>query len=82
VKTKIWVAAVMISGGVAMMFAATKANDPCAEKYKSCTDSCGITESQSLRRGVDRLQAENAYKRCVSACDKANPECAGNAKKP
>ena len=71
----------MISGCAMMMFAATKA-DPCAEKYKSCTDSCTNTESQSLRRGVDRLQAENAYKRCMSACDKANPECAGNAKKP
>ena len=71
----------MISGCAMMMFAATKV-DPCAEKYKSCTDSCTNTESQSLRRGVDRLQAENAYKRCMSACDKANPECAGNAKKP
>ena len=71
----------MFSGGVMMMFAATK-SDPCAEKYKSCTDSCATTQSQSLRRGVDRLQAENAYKRCISACDKANPDCAGNAKKP
>ena len=80
-KTKMSVAALIMSAGVMMMFAATKA-DPCAEKYKSCTDSCRNTESQSLRRGVDRLQAENAFKRCMSACDKANPECAGNAKKP
>jgi hypothetical protein len=65
-----------------MMFAATKTSDPCAEKYKSCTDSCAVTQSRSLLRGVDRLQAENAYNRCVKACDKANPDCAGNAKKP
>jgi hypothetical protein len=71
----------MISGSVVMMFAATK-TDPCAEKYKSCTDSCAITESQSQRRGVDRLQVENAYKRCVSACDKAKAACDPNAKKP
>ena len=80
-KTKICVATLMISGSVVMMFAAAKA-DPCAEKYKSCTDACGVTESQSLRRGVDRLQVENAYKRCLSACDKANPDCADKAKKP
>jgi len=70
-----------MSGCVMMMFAATKA-DPCAEKYKSCTDSCANDQSKSLLRGVDRLQAENAFKRCVSACDKANPDCAGKAKKP
>jgi hypothetical protein len=64
-----------------MIFAATKA-DPCAEKYKSCTDSCAIVQSQSLRRGVDRLDAENAYKRCVSGCDKAKADCGGNPKKP
>ena len=80
VKTKICLAALMLSGGVMIMFAATKA-DPCAEKYKSCTDSCAIAESQAQRRGVDRLDAENAFKRCVSACDKAKANCDPNAKK-
>jgi hypothetical protein len=64
-----------------MMFAATKA-DPCAEKYKSCTDSCSVVRSQSERRGVDRLQAENAYNRCVKACDKTKADCDAKAKKP
>jgi hypothetical protein len=64
-----------------MMFAATKA-EPCAEKYKSCTQECSIVQSQSDRRGVDRLKTENAYKRCIAACDKANPDCAGKATKP
>ena len=63
------------------MFAATTA-DPCAEKHKSCSDSCATTQSQALRRGVDRLQAENAYNRCVKACDKAKADCDGKAKKP
>ena len=71
----------MLSGCVMMMFAATKP-DPCTEKYKSCSDSCANTQSQALRRGVDRLDAENAYKRCMNACDKANPDCAAKAKKP
>jgi len=64
-----------------MIFAATPA-DPCAEKQKSCTESCANVESQSLRRGVDRLQVENAYKRCVKACDKAKADCDAKAKKP
>jgi hypothetical protein len=81
VKKKISVVALITSGCVMMMFAATKA-DPCTEKQKSCTNSCGITQSQSLRRGVDRLDAENAYKQCVQACDKAKTECDGKAKKP
>ena len=75
------VAALMMSGCVMMGFAATK-SDPCAEKYKSCTDSCSITQSQSLRRGVDRGEAENAYNRCVKACEKAKADCDPKAKKP
>jgi hypothetical protein len=70
-----------MSGCVAMMFAAPKA-DPCAEKYKSCTDSCGVVQSQSLRRGVDSLQAENAFKTCVKNCDKTKADCDGKPKKP
>ncbi|HSV61846.1 MAG TPA: hypothetical protein VLH83_00760 [Chthoniobacterales bacterium] len=84
-KTKLSVAALIMSGGVMMMFAATKADpkaDPCAEKYKSCTDSCSIVQGQSLARGVDRLRAENAYNRCVKACEKAKTDCDGKAKKP
>lgn len=80
-KKKISVAALLVSGGVMMMFAGTPA-DPCADKHKSCTDSCGITQSQSLRRGIDRLQAENAYNRCVKACDKTKADCDAKAKKP
>lgn len=80
-KTKITVAALILGGCAMMMFAATKA-DPCTEKHKSCTDTCGITQSQSLRRGVDRLQAENAFKKCVAACDKAKADCDGKAPKP
>lgn len=80
-KKKISAVALGLSGCVMMVFAATTA-DPCAEKYKSCTDSCSITQSQSLRRGVDRLQAENAYKRCVKECDKKKADCDGKAKKP
>jgi len=81
VKKKISVAALIMSGCVMMMFAATKA-DPCTEKQKSCADSCAIAQSQSLRRGVDRLDAENAYKQCVKICDKAKADCDGKAKKP
>lgn len=81
-KKKISLAALLVSGGVLMMFAAAPA-DPCADKHKSCTDACGITQSQSLRRGVDRLQAENAFNRCVKACDKSKADCEAKApKKP
>ena len=51
-KKKISVAALIMSGCVMMVFAATKA-DPCTEKHKSCSDSCAITQSQALLRGVD-----------------------------
>ena len=64
-----------------MMFAATTA-DPCTEKHKACTESCANTQSQSLRRGVDRLRAENASNRCVKDCAKAKEECDGKATKP
>jgi hypothetical protein len=64
-----------------MVFAATTA-DPCTEKHKSCTNSCAITQSQALRRGVDRLDAENAFKQCVQGCDKAKADCDPKAKKP
>ena len=71
-----------MSGCVMMMFAAAPA-DPCADKHKSCTDSCAITQSQMLGRQVDRLQAENAFKRCVKACDKTKADCEAKApKKP
>lgn len=80
-KKQISVAVLLVSGGVMMMFAAAPA-DPCADKHKSCTDSCAITQSQSLRRGVDRLQAENAFNRCVKACDKTKTDCEAKAKKP
>jgi len=70
-----------MSGCGMMMFAATTA-DPCTEKHKACSDSCAIEQSRSLRRGVDRLQAENAYKRCVTSCDKAKADCEGKPKKP
>lgn len=70
-----------MSGCVMMMFAAAPA-DPCAEKHKGCTDACAITQSQSQRRGVDRLQAENAFNRCVKDCDKAKADCEAKAKKP
>jgi hypothetical protein len=81
VKTKISAVMLIMSGCVVMIFAATTA-DPCTEKHKGCTDSCAIVQSQSLRRGVDRLQAENAYNRCVKACDKAKADCDAKAKKP
>lgn len=64
-----------------MVLAATTA-DPCTEKHKSCTDSCANVQSQSLRRGVDRLEVENAYNRCVKACDKAKTDCDAKTKKP
>jgi hypothetical protein len=70
-----------MSGGIMVMFAATKA-DPCAEKYKSCTDSCGFAQSRSLLRGIDRLQAENTFKTCMKDCDKAKADCDAKAKKP
>jgi hypothetical protein len=81
VKTKICAAALIMSGGVMMVFAATKA-DPCAEKYKSCADSCANVQSQCKARGADPQQCENAYKMCVRDCDKAKGDCAGKAKKP
>jgi hypothetical protein len=81
VKKQISVAALIMSGCVMMVFAATTA-DPCTEKHKACTDSCAISQSQSLRRGVDRLDAENAYKQCVKSCDKAKADCDPKAKKP
>lgn len=80
-KRKMGVAALIMSGCGMMLFAATTA-DPCAEKYKSCTDSCAITQSQAQRRGVDRLEAENAFNKCVKACDKAKAECGGKTAKP
>ena len=80
-KRKMSVAALILSGCGIMVFAATKA-DPCAEKYKSCTDSCSVVRSQSERRGVDRLQAENAYNRCMKACEKTKADCGGNTTKP
>jgi hypothetical protein len=80
VKKKISVAALIMSGCGMMVFAATTA-DPCTEKHKSCTESCLNTQSQSLARGVDRLQAENAYKRCVKDCDKKKADCDGKPKK-
>ena len=80
-KTKIFAAMLTMSGCIMMTFAAPTA-DPCTEKQKSCTDSCATVQSQSLRRGVDRLQAENAYNRCVKACDKARADCEAKAKKP
>lgn len=64
-----------------MILAATPA-DPCLEKHKGCADSCAITQSQCIRRGVDRLQCENAYKQCVKDCDKAKADCDAKAKKP
>jgi hypothetical protein len=70
-----------MSGCVMMVFAATTA-DPCTEKHKGCTDSCANAQSQSLRRGVDRLEAENSFKQCVKACDKKKADCDGKAKKP
>jgi hypothetical protein len=81
VKKQISVAVLLVGAGVMMMCAATPA-DPCAEKHKGCTDACGITQSQSLRRGVDRLQAENAFNRCVKACDKTKADCDPKVKKP
>ena len=80
-KKKISVAALMMSGCAMMMFAAAPA-DPCTDKHKSCTDSCAIHQSQSLRRGVDRLQAENEFKQCVKACDKAKADCDAKTTKP
>ena len=75
------VAALMMSGCVMMVFAATK-SDPCAEKYKTCSDSCAHTQSQSQLRGVDRLKAENDYKQCMKGCEKAKADCDPKAKKP
>ena len=80
VKTKISAVMLIMSGCVMMIFAATTA-DPCTEKHKACADSCATVQSQSLRRGVDRLQAENAYNRCVKACDNAKADCDAKAKK-
>ena len=80
VKTKIGAAVLIMSGCGMMMFAAKP--DPCTEKHKSCADSCAITQSQSLRRQVDRLDAENAYKQCAKNCDKAKADCDAKAKKP
>lgn len=81
-KKKISVAALIMSGCVMMLFAAAPA-DPCADKHKACTDSCAITQSQALGRQVDRLRAENAFKRCVKACDTTKAECEAKApKKP
>ena len=81
VKRKISVAALVLSGSAMMMFAATK-TDSCAEKHKSCSESCANAQSQSMRRGVDHQQAENTFKQCVKACDKAKADCDAKAKKP
>ena len=73
----------LVMSGCVVMLAAEPKTDPCADKHKSCTDSCSLTQSQSLRRGVDRLQAENAFNRCVKACDKTKADCEAKApKKP
>ncbi|HEV2804540.1 MAG TPA: hypothetical protein VGW57_06360 [Chthoniobacterales bacterium] len=81
-KTKLCVAAALLMSGCGMMMFAATTADPCAEKYKSCTDSCANAQSQSFRRGVDRGEAENAFKRCVQACDKKKADCDPKAKKP
>ncbi|MEY2528531.1 MAG: hypothetical protein QOJ05_621 [Verrucomicrobiota bacterium] len=67
-----------MSGCVMIMFAAAPA-DPCAEKHKSCTDSCSIAQGQALRRGIDRGQAEGDYNQCVKACDKTKADCGPKA---
>ena len=64
-----------------MVFAATKA-DPCAEKHKSCSDSCANVKAQCKARGADPDRCENSYKVCLQDCDKAKGDCEGKAKKP
>jgi hypothetical protein len=80
VKTKLCAAALGMSGCVMMMFAAK--DDPCAEKYKTCTDSCMNAKAQARARQVDEAQYENAYKMCVQDCDKKKEDCGGKPKKP
>jgi len=64
-----------------MMFAAKV--ETCAEKHKTCTDSCENTKSQARARQVDQAQYENAYKMCVKDCEKKKDECEGSKpKKP
>jgi hypothetical protein len=62
-----------------MVFAAKV--EPCAEKYKTCTDSCEHVKSQCKARGAQPDQCENAYKMCLQDCDKAQKDCDAKAKK-
>lgn len=68
-----------MSGCVMMVFAAKV--EPCAEKHKSCTESCGNVKAQCKARGSDPDRCENAYKMCLQDCDKAKTDCEGKAKK-
>jgi hypothetical protein len=79
VKTKICAAALIMSGCVMMVFAAK--DDPCTEKYNSCTDSCVHVQAGCKARGAEPTQCENAYKMCLQDCDKAKKACDAKAKK-
>ena len=78
-KTKICAAALIMSGCVMMVFAAKV--ETCAEKYKSCTDSCMNAKSQCRARGAQPDQCEKTYKMCLQDCDKAKKACDDKAKK-
>ena len=80
VKRKISAVMLVMSGCVMMMFAAKA--DPCAEKHKSCSDSCANVQAQCRARQVDPAQCETAFKACIKDCDKKQEECGGKAKKP
>ena len=79
VKTKICAAGLIMSGCVMMVFAAKV--DSCAEKYKSCTESCMNVKAQCRARGANPDQCENTYKICLKDYDKAKNDCDGKAKK-
>ena len=78
-KTKICAAALIMSGCVMMVFGAKV--DSCAEKFKSCTESCMHIQAGCRARGAEPVECEKAYKMCLQDCDKAKKDCDGKTKK-
>jgi hypothetical protein len=72
-KRKICVAILTLSSGLMMVFAA--AVDKCAEKHKSCTESCTSFNIQCKARGNDAADCDARLKQCTAACDKTLTDC-------
>ena len=64
---------ILVSFSCLMLVFAGK--DTCADKFKTCTDSCANAESQCKARGVDLDTCRTHTKPCMAECDKAKKTC-------